>query len=66
MIGPMDCQFPAGISVFALMWAVLHLVCVDKPLSLSVCGAGVRWKAAGMRPFYSAWVEMWCGTQSAP
>lgn len=42
MIGPMDCQFPAGISVFALMWAVLHLVCVDKPLSLSVCGAGVR------------------------
>lgn len=43
MIGAMDCQFPAGISVFALMWAVLHLVCVDKPLSLSlsrsVCGA---------------------------
>lgn len=28
MIGPMDPQFPAGISVFALMWAVPYLVCV--------------------------------------
>lgn len=41
MIGPMDPQFPAGISVFALMWAVPYLVCVGRPLT-PVCVAGLR------------------------
>lgn len=41
MIGPMDFQFPARISVFSLMWPVPYLVRVGMPLT-PVCVAGLR------------------------
>lgn len=39
----MDPQFPGGISMFALMWAVPYLGCVGRPLTplcLCVCVCG--------------------------
>lgn len=48
MIEPMDPQFPGGISVFALMWAVPYLGCVGRPLTpVYVCVC--VWQAWGER-----------------